>query len=143
MFPSYRMVEGGVFRRAWTIATDPASWRDALWLAWQTVVGWTMALVSVGLFLGSVFYLIYPFLYAVTPDPVFRQPFGSWSQLHSVAESCLVMPVAVIPFVLWYVTVLPFARADLAVGRRLLSPAEGRRDVSEDRLDEVRTVVHA
>lgn len=110
------------FRRVLTIVRDPASWRDALWLLLHSVVGCLTSTLAVTLFLGSVLYLIYPFLYWVTPPNVFRTPFGPWHELHSVAGATVVMPLALVAFALWYVLQVPLSRMELALTRSLLGP---------------------
>ncbi len=117
---AYRPLRGNALRRARVALCDPASWRDAAWLLWSALPGWVLAALTLSLFGGSIFYLIYPVLFALAPPPVFRDPFGPWSHLHSVAQSCAVMPVAVLCIVLWYVTTLPLARADDALARACL-----------------------
>lgn len=112
----------GLISRIWTIERDPASWRDAWWLLSRAVVAFATATASVALFLGSVFYLIYPFLYWVTPHNAFGRPFGGLVNFHSVGQSALMMPLALVCFALWYSLQLPLVRAELAVTRSLLSP---------------------
>ena len=117
----YRSLEGrGVIARVWTIERDPASWRDAWWLLAHAVVACVTSTLSVVLFASTVFYLIYPFLYWVTPPEVFRRPLGDWWTLHSVAQSTVVMLLAVVTFGLWFVLQIPLARAELALTRALL-----------------------
>ncbi len=54
-----------------TTLTDPATWRDIVWLLLNAVVGFTLTLLSAVLFLACAFYLVYPLLVGVTPDGVF------------------------------------------------------------------------
>jgi hypothetical protein len=119
----YRTAERpGVFDRIWTIIRDPASWRDALWLLLHTIVGCVTSALAVTLFAGTVFYLIYPFLYWVTPPSVFGRPFGGWLELHSVADATLMMPLALVSFGLWLALQVPLTRAEVALTRSLLGP---------------------
>ncbi len=120
----YRPLRGNALRRARIVLGDPASWRDAAWLLWSALLGWVLAALTVCLFAGSIFYLFYPLLYAIAPPPVFREPFGSWSHLHSVAQACAVMPTAALCVVLWYATTVPLAQADAAVARACLGAGE-------------------
>ncbi len=110
----------GSFRRIWTIERDPASWRDALWLLLHAVVAFVTSTLAFTLFAGAVFYLIYPFLFWVTPEHVFGRPFGGWLELHSVADATIVMPLALVSFALWFVLQLPLTRAELSLTRSLL-----------------------
>jgi hypothetical protein len=110
----------GLLRRVWAIESDPASWRDTQWLLVHAVVAFTTSTLAFALFAGSVFYLIYPFLYWVTPQDVFGRPFGGWLEFHSVAQSAIMMPLAVVCFGLWFALQLPLTRAELNVTRTLL-----------------------
>jgi hypothetical protein len=112
----------GVFGRVWSIVRDPASWRDALWLLLHSVVACVTSALSVTLFVSSVFYLIYPFLFWVTPPSVFRTPFGGWYELHSVADATVMMPLALVAFGLWWVLQMPLSRLELTLNRSLLGP---------------------
>src|SRR5262245_60211188 len=76
----------GVVNYMRTALTDPATWRDLAWLLVNATAGFTMLVLSASLFFGTFFYLIYPFLYAVTPQEVFGTPFG-FLELHTVAQS--------------------------------------------------------
>ena len=111
----------GLPRRIWTLVSDPASWRDALWLPVHAAVGFATATVSVTLLLASVFYAIYPFLFWVTPQAAFGHPFGHWHEFHSVGQSTLMMVLAPVAFGLWWVLQLPLSRAELRVTQALLS----------------------
>lgn len=110
----------GLLRRVWSIERDPASWRDALWLLVHAVVAGVTATLSIALFGGGLLYLIYPFLYWVTPQAVFGRPFGGLVHLHTVGQAALMMPLGLLVLGLWHLTALPLARAELAVTQRLL-----------------------
>jgi hypothetical protein len=112
----------GLFRRIWTIERDPASWRDAAWLLLRAVVACVTSTLAFALFAGTVFYLIYPFLYWVTPQNAFGRPFGGWLEFHSVADATIMMPLALVCFALWFALQLPLTRAELTLTRSLLSP---------------------
>lgn len=118
--PPYRRAPAtGWVARAKAVITDRATWRDLRWLLVHSTVGCFLATLSFSLLAGGVFYLIYPFLYAVTPDPVFRQPFGFFT-LHGVGQSFLLMPVGLAVFGLWYATVRPIMLAHARLARSLL-----------------------
>jgi hypothetical protein len=119
----YRPLSGSRLQRGRTVITDPATWRDSLWMGWHCVVDSVLSAISALLLLSAAFYFSYPLLYAVTPAPVLRDPFGPWSHLSSVAQACAVVPVGALCVLLWYVTVYPLARAQAGIGRRLLAPA--------------------
>ncbi|MEJ3750966.1 sensor domain-containing protein [Actinomycetes bacterium KLBMP 9797] len=42
----YRSLTGGFWRRYWTLVTDPATWRDLLWLILEAPVGGVLGLVA-------------------------------------------------------------------------------------------------
>jgi Putative sensor len=110
----------GVIGRVLGIVRDPASWRDAWWLLLHSIVGCVTAALSFFLFAGGLFYLIYPLLFAVTPERVFGHPFGNLVQFHSVAQSCVMMPLALVSFGLWYGLAIPLVRAELTVTKKFL-----------------------
>lgn len=115
----------GVIGRVWATVRDPASWRDAWWLLAHSVTACTTAALSLALFTGGIFYVIYPFLYWVTPEQVFARPFGGW-ELHSLAQSTLLMPLAAVPFGLWYLLAIPLTRVEIGLTRSLLAPRADR-----------------
>lgn len=115
--------EGGWAVRLWAIMRDPASWRDWAWLVANAVTGWFSYGLSLVFFLCGVFYLIYPFLYEVTPPEVFRTPFGFF-RLHSVQESFALVPLGPVFFVIWYTTAVRLANLNARVIRSLLGPTE-------------------
>jgi hypothetical protein len=110
----------GVLGRVLGIIRDPASWRDAWWLLLHAIVGCVTSAFSFVLFASGVLYLIYPFLYWVTPPHVFNRPFGDLVHLHSVGQAAAMMPIAIVLFALWYVLVIPLVRAELSVTKAFL-----------------------
>jgi hypothetical protein len=110
----------GLLTRITTLLRDPASWRDAWWLIVHGTAGLFLATLSFTLAAASVFYVVYPLLYAVTPRPVFSRPFGDWSHLHRLAETFALVPVGFVLFALWWVVVIPLARAEAGLTRSLL-----------------------
>src|SRR5262249_18875916 len=78
------------------------------------------------LFFGTIFYLIYPFLYAVTPQEVFGTPFGFFD-LHNVAQSFWMWPLAVVCFWLWWVFGRSLVRGNARLSAALLRPTESSR----------------
>jgi len=118
---SYRAPDRpGLARRIWNLISDPASWRDVLWLPVHAVVAFVTATLSVTLLLASVFYAIYPFLYWVTPQQAFGHPFGDSWQFHSVGEASVMMVLSPVAFGLWLLLQLPLTRAELRVTQALL-----------------------
>jgi hypothetical protein len=118
--PPYRSTTSTAWlARARAVLTDRATWRDLRWLLVHSTVGCFLATLSFALLAGSVFYVIYPFLYWVTPDQVFRQPFGFFT-LHSVGQSFALVPLGLACFGLWYATVRPIMLAHARLTRSLL-----------------------
>ncbi len=116
----------GVVNYLRTALTDPATWRDLAWLLVNATVGFTMLVLSASLFFGAIFYLIYPFLFAVTPQEVFGTPFGFF-ELHTVAQSFLMVPLAIVCFWLWWAFGRPLVRAQARLTAALLRPTESSR----------------
>jgi hypothetical protein len=118
----YRNAEdAGVLRRVWSIERDPQSWRDVWWCLSHSIVGSLFSALLTGLFAGGVFYLCYPLLYWITSRDVFGRPFGGLFEFSSVAQSCVMMPLALVCFGLWYALVLPLTRTELSLTRGLLA----------------------
>ncbi|MDX6292601.1 MAG: hypothetical protein QOH50_1676 [Kribbellaceae bacterium] len=134
----------GMLMRLRTILTDPATWRDIAWLLVNAVIGFTLMLLSTVLFLSSIFYLIYPFLFAVTPTGVFEQPLG-FMTIDTFGETFLLWPVAMIFFMLWSSFGGPLQKADAHLAKSLLGPTESAqlairvRELAESRAETVDT----
>jgi signal transduction histidine kinase len=126
-----------------TVLTDPATWRDLAWLIVNAVAGFVLTLLSAVLFLASIFYLIYPFLWWVT-DGVFDEVFG-FITLDTFAESLTIVPLAVVFFLLWYRFGSALLTADAYLARSLLGPTESAqlalrvRELAESRAETVDT----
>lgn len=69
-YPHRPEATGSAFARAWSVLRDPASWREWWWLLVHSTASVAIAGLSASLYLGGFFYLIYPFLYWVTPEGV-------------------------------------------------------------------------
>lgn len=127
-----------------TTLTDPATWRDIVWLLVNAVIGFTLTLLSAVLFLASIFYLIYPFLVWVTPDGVFTQPFGGLFTVN-VATSFLMIPFGLFAFLIWLGAGERLLKAAAYVGKSLLGPTESAklairvRELSDSRAETVDT----
>jgi signal transduction histidine kinase len=115
--------KAGWLIRLLTILRDPATWRDWIWILVNAVVGFALTLLSAVLFLASIFYLIYPFLYSVTPQNVFGNPFGFY-HIHDVAGAFVVVPLGLVYAVLWWTTQKPLLRAHANIAKWLLAPTE-------------------
>ncbi|UQX89770.1 sensor histidine kinase [Jatrophihabitans telluris] len=123
--PYLRSAPGaGPVRRLSTVLTDPASWRDWAWLLVNATVGFALQILTFTLFIAGVFYLIYPFLWAVTPRQVFSSPFGFYTINH-LADALVLVPIGLFFLSLWWLTALPIARGYARLAVSLLAPTKG------------------
>jgi signal transduction histidine kinase len=113
--------------RLWTILRDPATWRDWAWLLVNSIVGWLTSGLSLVLFLGGFFYLLYPLIYQLTPPQAFRTPLGEGFRLHEFIQSFALVPLGPVLLLLWYVTAIRLANLNAHVIRALLGPTEQAR----------------
>ncbi|HET6743366.1 MAG TPA: sensor domain-containing protein, partial [Kribbella sp.] len=134
----------GMLMRLRTILTDPQTWRDIAWLLVNAVFGFTLCLLSAVLFLAGLFYLVYPLLVGVTPEGVFTEPFGGLVTVN-FWTSFLVMPVALVAFLIWQAAGERLLKANAFLARSLLGPTESAklamrvRELSESRAETVDT----
>ncbi|MGH3385909.1 MAG: sensor histidine kinase, partial [Nocardioidaceae bacterium] len=137
----YRSTEPGL-RRIIGWATDPARWRDYVWTAVSATAGFVMSVLAVSLLLSTVFYLIYPFLWWVTPAGVFDLAFG-FIPLDTLSESFGMWVVAVVFALLWWWVTPALVRAKARIDRALLGRArteelaERVQQVTESRAESV------
>ncbi len=118
---------GNQFHRLRAELGDPATWRDAAWLTVDAVIGWFTAGLSFVLVGIGFTYLIYPLLVALTPDEVFRTPFGPGWYLDSVAESFALVPFGAAIMLAGYLLARPTAVLNAHLIRSLLGPTEPAR----------------
>jgi signal transduction histidine kinase len=134
----------GMLMRLRTILTDPQTWRDIIWLLVNAVLGFTLCLLSAVLFLATLFYLVYPLLVGVTPEGVFTEPFGGLLTVN-FWTSFLLMPVALIAFLIWQAAGERLLKANAFLARSLLGPTESAklamrvRELAESRAETVDT----
>jgi signal transduction histidine kinase len=127
-----------------TTLTDPATWRDIVWLIVNATIGFTLCLLSAVLFLATLFYLVYPLLVGVTPEGIFTEPFGGLFTVN-FWTSFLLMPVALIAFMIWYAAGERLLKANAFMARSLLGPTESAklalrvRELAESRAETVDT----
>jgi signal transduction histidine kinase len=116
----YRPTQGlSLLGRLWRWACDPARWRDLLWLLLDFVLGFTLTLLVVTFFLAIVWYLIYPFLFAVTPRGVFDMDLGIY-RIDTQQRSFLAWGFAAIAAGLWFLLAAPLMRLKVLIDRALL-----------------------
>ncbi|MBW9207266.1 sensor domain-containing protein [Mumia sp. zg.B17] len=125
-------------------ARDPARWRDLGWSYASVTVGWVLSWVPVLLLLGVVWFLIFPFIYAVTPAGVFDM---DWRlvQVHDVASSfAMWVPAALCVLAWWFVTP-PVSRLRVRMDLALLSPtrAELEKRLAEVSASRTETIDHS
>jgi signal transduction histidine kinase len=117
----------GVLSRLWTIIRDPATWRDWIWLLVNASVGFTLSILSFSLFAGGLFYLIYPFLWSVTPPAVFSDPFGGVFHIGRLSEAFLMVPLGPVFLLIWWSSVVPLGRLNARIMHGLLAPTDTAR----------------
>jgi signal transduction histidine kinase len=105
-------------------ARDPARWRDLGWSYVSVTVGWFLSWIPVALLLGVVWFLIFPFIYWVTPKGVFDM---SWRivQVHDVASSFSMWVAAGLCALVWWVITPPVSRLRARMDLALLAPTRG------------------
>ncbi|NRQ49501.1 sensor histidine kinase [Aeromicrobium stalagmiti] len=117
--------------RGW--AKDPARWRDFVWTYVSVTVGWALAWLALGLGLAVLWYAVFPFVFAVTPDGVFDMDYGVLT-LDTQAEAFLEWIWLAVSFGLWWWLVPLIMKWRAELDRAVLSPS---REVLERRVAEV------
>ncbi len=121
VLPFYKPTEGlGLLGRLQRWAGDPARWRDFVWLIVSASVGWALDFIAVILFLSIFWYLVFPFLFAITPDGVFDMELG-FMTIDTQAEAFLVWAAALFFFLLWWFAIKPLVKLRAGIDRVLLS----------------------
>jgi signal transduction histidine kinase len=126
-----KSVSGFGLLKRWV--ADPARWRDFAWTYMSVTVGWTLAWIAFGLGLGVLWYLVFPFVYWVTPAGTFDMNYGFF-RLDSQAESFFEWTWLLIAFSLWWWLVPVLMRWRAELDRAMLSPT---REFLERRVAEV------
>lgn len=121
ILPFYKSTDGlGVLGRLQRWAGDPARWRDFIWLLVSSSIGWALDFVGVTIFLSTFWYLVFPFIFAVTPDGVFDMQVG-FMTIDTQSESFLVWAAALFFFILWWLAIKPLVRLRAGIDRAFLS----------------------
>ncbi|KRC65940.1 hypothetical protein ASE12_14935 [Aeromicrobium sp. Root236] len=126
-----KSVSGFGLLKRWV--ADPARWRDFAWTYMSVTVGWALAWISFGLGLGVLWYLVFPFVYWVTPSDVFNQNYGIYT-LDTQAESFYEWGFLLVAFSLWWWLLPVLMRWRAELDRAMLSPT---REFLERRVAEV------
>lgn len=114
-------------------ASDPARWRDFAWTYMSVTLGWALAWIAFGLGLGVVWYLVFPFVYWVTPDGAFDMNYGLF-RLDTQAEAFYEWVWLLVAFSLWWWLMPVLMRWRAELDRAMLSPT---REFLERRVAEV------
>lgn len=127
-----------------TWVRDPARWRDYAWTWTTVVIGWAMSWLALGLGLAVVWYAIFPFLFAVTPEGVLVNDYG-FLTVDTQEESFLQWIVLVIAFALWWWLLPPLVRLRALLDKALLSPSRHQleRRVAEVAASRTETIDHS
>jgi signal transduction histidine kinase len=123
----YRPAMGDTWlRKLQSVARDPQSWRDLLWLFVSMIVGFTLALLSVTLLLAALWDLVYPLVFAVTPRGVFDMNYGIWTS-DTVSESFHTWVFAAILGAMWWYLSPYLNQAIALIDKSLLGPTQDAR----------------
>ncbi len=114
---------GGWFARVRWIVTDGATWRDMLWILVNCTAGFALLVLPGILLLGTVFYLIFPFLIYVTPPGLFTTAFGIF-HLRNWVEGFWLWPVAGLLFGLWWRWTPSLLQSWATLTEQLLGPSK-------------------
>jgi signal transduction histidine kinase len=142
VLPFYKSTEGlGILGRLQRWAGDSARWRDLGWLLVAASLGFALAMLSATIFLSIFWYLVFPFLFAVTPDGVFDMQLG-FMTIDTQAESFLVWTAALFFFLVWWFASIPLTRLRAGIDPAMLSNRTQRlearvRDLSSSRAESV------
>jgi signal transduction histidine kinase len=126
-----KSVSGFKLLRAWMM--DPARWRDFAWTWMSASLGWAVAWIGFGMGLGVLWYLVFPFVYAVTPDGVFDINYGIF-KVDSNATAFFEWVWLVVAFGIWWKLEPVIMRWRAELDRSLLSPS---RETLERRVAQV------
>jgi signal transduction histidine kinase len=119
----YREFAGsGFFSRSRWLLTDPATWRDLLWLGLNATAGVVLSALPVVLLLGGLTCVVYPLLIAVTPAGIFDEPFGQILRMQHWREGFVMWLLAAALLVCWWTTVHGLTTAWSAISGALLGP---------------------
>lgn len=124
--PYRPMPQRGWFARLKTIAGDPSTWRDILWLLVNGTAGLTLSVLSLALFAAGLGGLVLPFVIW----PYLPSGADAWIgvvHVTSQASSYWAIPQGVFYLLLWWWLTPHLARAYAGITRLLLAPTERSR----------------
>ncbi len=120
----------GVLR---TWSADGARWRDYGWLWVRVTLSWATAWIAFGLLLGMLWYLVFPLVWAVTPDGTFVTNYGV-VRIDTQAKAFLEWIFLAVALWLWWVLTPPLVRFLAVLDRAMLGPG---REALEARVEQV------
>lgn len=125
-------------------AVDPARWRDFLWTYVNVCITWALAWIAFGLGLAVVWYAVFPFVFAVTPDGTFDSEYGFFT-LDTQAEAFYQWVLLLIVFPLWWWLEPVLVKTCALLDRALLSPSRGtmERRVAQVSASRAETIDHS
>lgn len=116
----YGGAKGWRLLKAWF--RDPARWRDFGWTWMAATLGWAIVWVVFGLFLGVLWYLIFPFLWFVT-DGALGADYGGVLAIDTQAKSFLEWFFLLIAVPLWWTLTPVLMRWRAQLDRGMLGPS--------------------
>lgn len=117
---NYEGAKGWRLLKCWF--NDPARWRDFGWTWMSATLGWAIAWVTLGLFLGVIWYAIFPFLWAVT-DGALGADYGGQFAIDTQAKSFLEWLALLIVVPLWWTLTPILMRWRAQLDRGMLGPS--------------------
>lgn len=125
-------------------ALDPARWRDFLWTYVSVCLGWALAWLAFGLGLAVLWYAVFPFVFAVTPDGVFDMDYGFF-RLDTQGEAFFEWVWMAVAFGLWWWLEPVLMRWRAELDRAVLSPSRGtlERRVAEVSASRAESIDHS
>lgn len=132
---------GSAFALLKSWATDSARWRDYAWTWMSVTIGWTLSWIAFGLALGTLWYLVFPFVYSVTPAHTFDINYGIFT-IDSQAKSFLEWIWLVVALVIWWKLMPVLVRWRAQLDRAMLAPSREQLErrvavVSQSRTDTI------
>jgi len=117
---------GGWLAGLRTVAGDPATWRDLVWLAVNSTAGFALLVIVTSLSLGGLWQLVFPLIWSLAPG-VFADYYGVF-RIETLGQAFATSwPVALVYFGLAWWLVPHLMRADAVIVRWLLAPTERSR----------------
>ena len=108
-----------------TWLTDTATWRDLLWAFVNCTVNVILTTLSLGFLLGVGWYLVFPFVFALSPDGVFDVNYGL-IKIDTFQESFYEWIWAVVCALIWWYGSPYLIRWRAQIDRALLAPSRAQ-----------------